>query len=360
MTIIVLSFLLPVLTTKINWRCSLGSQPSSAGDLESSPSRSFKIANAVDRSRAPRKLPPLLQQTWDSPSIYLSRFKTLLIFGSVEGEFDSTSRVRSTLISLRSICSLPFSVRSQLMTLGWDTDQKEENSRSDCQFIFLWTRSRTATDSISHSFLLSGERTPVSLLSSDLLESSSVVASPSPAKSVLLDRSRGSLARRLSATQDAVSQPPVFSSLFVAALGRQLSNLIHDLDGSLAATSRETLLTIGREDPSLIARPLVIQLGVEGVDVPQILSSLRNLLSAQHDLPPAFSHFVFNHLAGLLKGLAKVGDAKSLETYSLVLPLMADLSPQVTELSIRELRRNKADLLCLPTGAFWCEYSIGP
>lgn len=134
----------------------------------------------------------------------------------------------------------------------------------------------------------------------------------------------------------------------------RLCTLVADPDFAVAAAARTTLLDLMRNDPALLTRPALDLLAGEGHDVPRAVTALAALLHVRRALPPPAAHNIFNNLAGLLKLLARA-DAQpgALADFGLIMPVLARLAPQVSALSMREIRRAKIDHFVVPTGALW-------
>ncbi|KAH9933787.1 uncharacterized protein B0H18DRAFT_981998 [Fomitopsis serialis] len=99
----------------------------------------------------------------------------------------------------------------------------------------------------------------------------------------------------------------------------------------VATTARNFILDLMRDDPSLLSRSPHLRHFV-----------VMAFLHAQHSLPPAMAHHLLNHLAGFLKSSAnQQARAHPLQGYA------------YAKMSVRELRRAKADTFLLPSGALW-------
>jgi hypothetical protein len=65
------------------------------------------------------------------------------------------------------------------------------------------------------------------------------------------------------------------------------------------------------------------------------------------------AYYVFNHLAGFLKHTAKMESPEVLGGFANVVPVLAKLVTQVSNMSIREIRRAKVEVFLIPSGALW-------
>ena len=134
----------------------------------------------------------------------------------------------------------------------------------------------------------------------------------------------------------------------------RLCTLTADPDFAVAAAARTTLLDLMRNDPALLTRPALDLLAGEGHDVPRAVTALTALLHVRRALPPPAAHNIFNNLAGLLKLLARAeAQPDALADFGLIMPVLARLAPQVSALSMREIRRAKIDHFIVPSGALW-------
>lgn len=109
-----------------------------------------------------------------------------------------------------------------------------------------------------------------------------------------------------------------------------------------------------REDHNLILSPIAIDLAGTIEDQASAIRRIRQLLSIHSSFPCGASHFLFNHLGGYLKNLAKDPPSEhGLNSLSLVLPSAAALVPPLSDFSLTSVKKNKVETLMLPTGTFW-------
>ncbi|KAF8830399.1 hypothetical protein HHX47_DHR2000635 [Lentinula edodes] len=122
----------------------------------------------------------------------------------------------------------------------------------------------------------------------------------------------------------------------------------------VAHAARTMILDLMRNDPGLLTRPVWDFLTGEGQDLPIAVTTLRAFLHSRRVLPPSMAHVMLNTLAGFLKDLAKhTENAHTLQYFAQTVPIIAKLVPQVYEMSVRDLRRNKVDVFLIPSGSLW-------
>lgn len=150
----------------------------------------------------------------------------------------------------------------------------------------------------------------------------------------------------------AIFVPPL------ALIFPRLATLVFDPNFAVASAARATLLDLMRNDPSLLTRPIFDMLAGDHKNVVLAISSLTALLHVRRQLPPPMTHVVFNSLAGFLKYHAKtMDDPDCFRNFGFVAPIIASLAPQVSGMSIREIRRTKLEAFIIPSGALWFQTS---
>ena len=238
---------------------------------------------------------------------------------------------------------LPLELRRRLAEIGWDEEDRTIDPKTQ------WIK------------------TPMSLLPSLHLEyldapaddmaigrNSSPSPSPDPSPSSSPSKEGPRVRRQASDSSTRGSKRrPVFVPALVSLLPR-LAAMDNDEDFQVANAARNFVLDLMRDDPSLLSRSVYHSIpGGEGSLI-SATSSLMSFLHAQHTLPPAMAHHLLNHLVGFLKSSSNHTDrAHPLQSYAYTLPAIARLATQVSKMSVRELRRAKADTFLLPSGALW-------
>ncbi|TFY79915.1 hypothetical protein EWM64_g4095 [Hericium alpestre] len=229
---------------------------------------------------------------------------------------------------------LPLELRKRLSEIGWTEDVKPIDQRQ------VWLR------------------TPMSLLSSyqadHAPDKSPFPSSPRPPS--IVDGSVSDAESSRSGTGSAVAAikrraifvPPV------AAVLPDLAFLLFDSDYSVANAARSVLIDFMREDPTLLSRQVLDSLSGTSDEMDLSITVLRAFLHVQRTLPPAMSHLVFNHLTGFLKFQARqTTSPDALRGFAKTVPVLSKLATQVTNFSLREIRRAKVEAFLIPSGALW-------
>jgi hypothetical protein len=194
-------------------------------------------------------------------------------------------------------------------------------------------------------------KTPISLLPSqhlDRVDSSgeSISLSRPPSPSPDADVNYSNISR-----QPAVKRRPIFVHALAGVLS-ELAHLAMDDDYSVFGAARSTLLTLMRDDPTILARPIFDHYAEGDESIRRGVTILQRLTHIQRVLPPGMSHSSFNYVCGFLKTTAKRHDA-SFAAFAFSMPVLASLVAQVSSLSIRDIRRSKVDMFLVPSGALW-------
>ncbi|KAG2143033.1 hypothetical protein DEU56DRAFT_884580 [Suillus clintonianus] len=235
---------------------------------------------------------------------------------------------------------MPKELRRRLAEVGWldekrPTDQKREWVRTPLSLLpsNLQDRNAGATERLQSSPLLS----PIS--------------SPTRPRSNS-DVSDSHLSRRSS---DPTSRGVKRRAVFVPALGTlfpQLVSLTLDSCIDVSCAARDSVMDLLRHEPALFIRPILDLIASNNEEA--ATTAVRGLLHLNHLLPPAMAHYTFNHLAGYLKFVAReVTSTGALRSFALAAALLSNLVTQVSEMSIREIRRAKMDLFLMPSGSLW-------
>ncbi|KAI0266517.1 hypothetical protein BC834DRAFT_823723 [Gloeopeniophorella convolvens] len=228
--------------------------------------------------------------------------------------------------------ALPLELRKRLADIGWTQDEGPVDQK------YEWMM------------------TPFSLLSGQQFEK---LDSSLPATTLASRSQSGGLDSPPSPALDPAHPTPGVKrrSIFVPPLASilpDLAILANDGDHVVANASRVAILDLMRHDSALITRPALDSLSVEGTSLNSAFSTLRDYLQIQDTLPPAMAHHVFNHLTGYLKFSARqVEERDTLKGFAYSLPLLSKLVPQVSDMSLRELRRAKVDVFLIPSGSLW-------
>ena len=135
---------------------------------------------------------------------------------------------------------------------------------------------------------------------------------------------------------------------------RRLSTLVYDSNFTVASAARTTLLDLMRNDPGMLTRPAFDLFVGEHKDIQSAISTFTAFLHTRRVLPPPLTHHIFNNLAGFLKMTAKdVEMSNALHDFGQSVRILTSMATQVSDLSIREIRRSKIEPLMIPSGSLW-------
>ena len=135
---------------------------------------------------------------------------------------------------------------------------------------------------------------------------------------------------------------------------RRLATLVYDPNFAVASAARMTLLDLMRNDPGILTRPAFDLFVGEHKDIRSAISTFAAFLHTRRVLPPPLTHHVFNNLAGFLKTAAKdVEMSSALHDFGQSVRILTNMATQVSDLSIREIRRSKIEPLMIPSGSLW-------
>lgn len=211
-----------------------------------------------------------------------------------------------------------------MIELGWDKDTAAEEKAN------------------------SKNTSPLSVSPADRLIEGGSQTATSGAETV----TKGLLRRKSSTGAQGGKKRPIF----VAQLADQFQlilELISTNDPEIASCARNFLLEVLRDDPGMFSRPMLERLS-DPNQFGGAVASLERTFRLQPLLPSAFTHIVFNHLAGLLKALSRDPSALAAPmVYAYSLPPLSKSVPLVSGMSIRELRKAKLDPMLLPSGSLW-------
>ncbi|ORY29522.1 hypothetical protein BCR39DRAFT_531954 [Naematelia encephala] len=212
--------------------------------------------------------------------------------------------------------ALPLELRQRLMELGW-TEDASIAGKSD------W------------------EQTPVSSLPSLHYQLDSTMGSDggegklSPMKSLMRKGSSGS-----GVSYQGKRRKAVFAPLIMGLVNEQALLLAQDIDGLTNAVSKELVRLVQRDEPIGLLRPLTDGFGTS------FPTALGRLNAVSVDLTPAFAHGALNALVGHLKMTLRTDP-----TYLFLPAALATASrliSNVSEMSLRDIRKNKAEHVLLP------------
>ncbi|WVR03916.1 hypothetical protein IAU60_000915 [Kwoniella sp. DSM 27419] len=208
--------------------------------------------------------------------------------------------------------TLPLELRQRLMELGWGEDDSLQ-AASDAELV------------------------PVSSIPSLQRQQDEVNTerSSNPLRSLSRQSSTGSANSWKVKQRRAVIAPGL-----VDMFARQTSLLRGENDGSMIATSREAVLLLERDDPDSLLRPISDCLSEDTAEALSVLHCVNMVRT------PASAHVSLNALVGFLK--ADVSRITASTRYAAILTTIARIIPGVSEISLRDIRKNKAESVLLP------------
>ncbi|KAK4687249.1 hypothetical protein P7C73_g2860, partial [Tremellales sp. Uapishka_1] len=207
--------------------------------------------------------------------------------------------------------TLPFELRQRLMELGWSEDASTAGQND-------W------------------EKIPVTRLPPIQQRESTVAGEwSSPSKTLTRKSSNGSGHSHSGKKRKAVLAP-----LILGMIGDQASLLGEERNGNLAMSSRELVKMLQRDDPVAFLRPFT-----EGFD-DHLPTALMKLNSALSTVTPGFAYAALNAIVGYLKTVLRT-DPK-FPHYGIALSTISRLMSSVSEMSLRDIRKNKAEHILLP------------
>ena len=227
---------------------------------------------------------------------------------------------------------LPPELRKRLADIGWTQDESTTDQKRE------WTM------------------TPFSLFSVQQLEKldtslpTSLTSSPSQPG---VHESPPLTEQRSSSSPHGVRRRSIFVPTLASILPN-LAALAYDTDDRVANASRVAIMDLMRHDPALITRPAFEALSTGETSFQFVFLVLRHYIYTNSALPHAMAHHLFNHLAGYLKFSARQGEGEdTLMGFAHTVPLLSKLVSQVSDMSVRELRRAKVDVFLVPSGSLW-------
>ncbi|KAI0032411.1 hypothetical protein K488DRAFT_19827, partial [Vararia minispora EC-137] len=223
--------------------------------------------------------------------------------------------------------AIPVELRKRLADIGWTLDIEAVDRRAELI------------------------KAPMALLPSQHLDRMDSAADAVPLTRPPSPRPDTDGALASDTRQPAVKRRPIFVPALAGILS-ELAYLLFDDDFTVVGAARSTLLDLMREDPALVSRP-VLDLYASGDErIQEGITVLQAFVHMQRVLPPAMSHYVYNHVTGYLKTTAKRPDA-SFTAFAYSLPVLASLTAQVSSLSVRDIRRSKVEPFLVPSGTLW-------
>lgn len=246
---------------------------------------------------------------------------------------------------------LPLELRRRLSEVGWSEERGEMDPKTE------WVKTPIAKLPTAQLGSLS------SSTDHDHGPVDSPNTSPSPEPSPTRSSPRESpLARKDSTAGSSgrVKRRPVFVSTLVSLFPR-LAAMVKDSDFVVANTAKTLILDLMRDDPPMLSRSVFHSLSGDSAGIASAINTLRDFLHCEYTLPPGIAHHVLNHVAGYLKSSMRHTEAVNpLQGYAYSTPIIAKLTPQVSKMSMRDIRRAKVDMVLLPSGSFWWNETMPP
>ena len=134
---------------------------------------------------------------------------------------------------------------------------------------------------------------------------------------------------------------------------RRLATLVHDPNFAVSSAARMTLLDLMRNDPAILTRPAFDLFVGEHKDIQSAISTFAAFLHTRRALPPPLTHHIFNNLAGFLKMAARDDISNAFHDFGQTVRILTNIATQVSDLSIREIKRSKIESLMIPSGSLW-------
>ena len=232
---------------------------------------------------------------------------------------------------------LPPELRKRLADIGWSQDENPTDQKRE------WIMTPFSLLSMQQLEKLDAGL-PTSVTSSS--SQPSIHESPSPPSGVQQSSSS-------SPSPHGMKRRSIFVPTLASILP-DLAALAYDTDHSVANASRVAVMDLMRHDPTLITRPAFDALSAGETSFQFVFSVFRRYIYTHSALPPAMAHHLFNHLAGFLKLSARQGEGEdTLMGFAHTVPLLSKIVSQVSDMSVRELRRAKVDVFLIPSGSLW-------
>ncbi|KAH7923448.1 hypothetical protein BV22DRAFT_1015390 [Leucogyrophana mollusca] len=236
--------------------------------------------------------------------------------------------------------SMPLELRRRLSEVGWMEDKKPADQKRE----WVQTPLQLLPSHQNDRFSSGVERFASS-------PSASPTSTPTKPRSNS-DAPEPTLFRRSSdPTSRGLRRRAVFAPS-LAALFPHMATLVFDPHFAVASSARECVLDLMRNDPALLIRPIFDLLAND--DLGPAFTAMRAMLHIRATLPPATTHYSFNHLTGYLKLVARESTTSDpLRGFGHAATILSKLVTQVSEMSIREIRRAKVEIFLIPSGSLW-------
>ncbi|TRM62239.1 hypothetical protein BD626DRAFT_548631 [Schizophyllum amplum] len=246
--------------------------------------------------------------------------------------------------------ALPAELKKRLAEIGWAQDESPVDQRSE------WARTPLSVLPMHQSdrFDMTVDRDATPMASPNNSPAASPQRpgqergrNPSDASPMLLRRNSSS-----GGPLHGAKRRPVFVPSLTNVFP-DLVMLVFDPSFAVASAARAVILDLMRNDPALLLRPLLDYFVAESRDMPRGTTVLRALLHVHQHTPPSLAFQLFNSIIGYLKHNTRQMVQEPLGDFAAVLGIAGKLVTQVSQLSIREMRRAKIEALMIPSGSLW-------
>ncbi|WWD16588.1 hypothetical protein CI109_101016 [Kwoniella shandongensis] len=208
--------------------------------------------------------------------------------------------------------TLPPELRQRLMELGWAEDATL-GAKSD------W------------------EAVPVSSLPALQYQQDGLSADRSPSPMRALKRHASSSSGSSFAGK---RRRHVFAPMLFRLVNEQVLVLAGDIEGSIGTISHELIRLVQRDDAAAFLRPITSEFKTD------FAGSLLRLNSVLTTVTPAFAYSALNALVGYVKSVARTDP--NFAYLGIALATIARLVPHTSGISLRDIRKNKAEHVILP------------
>ncbi|KAH7907950.1 hypothetical protein BJ138DRAFT_1128802 [Hygrophoropsis aurantiaca] len=236
--------------------------------------------------------------------------------------------------------SMPLELRRRLSEVGWMDDKQPADQKREWIYTPLSLLPGHQNDRVN---------------TSERFVSSSPTASPTatPTKPRSnSDAAEPTLFRRASdPASRGIKRRAIFAPT-LAAIFPCMAGLVFDSHFAVASIARDCVLDLMRNDPALLVRPIFDLLANDELE--PAFTAIRAMLHIRTTLPPAVTHYSFNHLTGYLKFVSRESSSNNpLRGFAHAASILSKLVTQVSEMSIREIRRAKVEIFLIPSGSLW-------
>ncbi|CAG8478616.1 21100_t:CDS:10 [Rhizophagus irregularis] len=158
----------------------------------------------------------------------------------------------------------------------------------------------------------------------------------------------------ISNMQGNTNKRRIISVHILSFFSLRLVDLLDDIHCGVYNLAKEIIIYFLRDDPLLFLRIFFSDLGTLNFETQKkLLTRIRFLISMQHVFPPGFTYMLFNHLAGILKWYSRDNKENGLGLMTYIIPTMAEMVPTVSNILVRDFKKNKIEHILCNNGQFW-------